>query len=54
LPAEATALAQAPSARDTVITEYRAPNGAIVELVDRGGDPAAATRMMGASPAPRR
>jgi hypothetical protein len=54
LPAEATALAQGPTARDTVITEYRAPNGAIVELVDRGADPAAATRMMGAGPAPRR
>ncbi len=54
LPSSTTALAQAPAARDTVITEYRAPNGAIVELVDRGADPAAATRMMGAGPAPRR
>jgi hypothetical protein len=37
-----------------MVTEYRAPNGAVVELVDRGSDPAAATRMMGAGPAPRR
>jgi hypothetical protein len=51
MPADTTALALARPARDTVITEYRTPNGAIVELVDRG---AAATRMMGAGPAPRR
>jgi hypothetical protein len=54
MPAEPTALAQARPARETVITEYRAPNGAIVELVDRGTDPSAATRMMGAGPASRR
>jgi hypothetical protein len=54
MPADPTALAQARPARDTVITEYRSPHGAIVELVDRGADPAAATRMMGAGPAPRR
>jgi hypothetical protein len=53
VPAEGTALASARrTGRDTVITEYRDPRGAIVELADR--DPAAATRSMGAGPAPRR
>lgn len=54
MPADTTALALARPSQGTMITEYRTPNGAIVELVDRGADPAAATRMMGAGPAPRR
>jgi hypothetical protein len=54
MPAAPTALAQVQPARGTVITEYRSPNGAIVELVDRGSDAEAATRTMGAAPAPRR
>jgi hypothetical protein len=53
VPTDTTALALARPARDTVITEYRAPNGAILELADRA-DPGAATRTMGAGPAPRR
>jgi hypothetical protein len=53
VPAESTALASARPGRNTVVTEYRDASGAIVELVDRS-DPAAATRMMGAGPAPRR
>lgn len=51
VPAETVAVAA--RARNTVVTEYRDSNGAIVELVDRV-DPGAATRMMGAGPAPRR
>jgi hypothetical protein len=55
VPAEGTAMASASSkrlGRDTVITEYRDPRGAIVELADQS-DPGAATRSMGAGPAPR-
>ena len=54
MPADTTALALARPSQATKATAYRAPNGAIVELVDSGADPAAATRMMGAGPAPRR
>ena len=55
VPAEGTAFASASGrrlGRDTVITERRDPRGAIVELADQA-DPGAATRTMGAGPAPR-
>jgi hypothetical protein len=54
IPAEGTALASANrTGRDTVTTAIRSPNGAILELADQAG-PGAATRSMGAGPAPRR
>ena len=54
VPADSTALAAARQpARETMITEYRNANGAIVELVDNP-NAANATRAMGAGPAPRR
>jgi hypothetical protein len=53
VPADTTALAAARPARETMVTEYRNANGAIVELVDNP-NAANATRAMGAGPAPRR